>query len=267
MRCGRWLIENSPKFPGRISQELWQRSGREFDDFCVGDRVFGMTSPFKGGAFAEFAAVPASHLARLPDGVSFEDAASIPIAGLAALQALRDCGQAKTGSSILFHGASGGMGLFSIQIAKLFGARMTAVAGTNGVERMHELGADQVIDYKTRDGTRFDHPFDIIVNGSGKFPYAAGQRFLVSNGRLIEASPTIPGFIGSKIANIFRSRQHLMLMTQARRVDLVELVRLVDRRLLQTTIAKHYRFSDTPVAFMEQEKGGIVGKAVIQISH
>lgn len=254
-----------PKTPGSELAGVVAAVGAGVTGFQVGDAVFGTVGSFKGGAFAQFAAVPAGDLAPIPKGVSFEDAAALPLAGLAALQALRDLGKATAGTQILFHGASGGMGLYAIQIAKQLGAHITAVASTGGVETMRALGADVVIDYTKTDGAAFDRQFDVIVNASGKLPYAKARRFLRRGGRMIEPSPFIPVVIGSAIANPFRREKHLMLMTKANRADLDQLAAGVVSGALRTTIAKVYPLAEAKAAFTAQEKGGVVGKLVVRV--
>ena len=262
-----WPLVNNrfPKIPGSDVAGVVTAVGPGVTQFKVGDAVFGTVGSFKGGAFAQFAAVPASELAPIPAGLSFEDAASLPIVGLAALQALRDLGKAAAGTEILFHGASGGMGLFAIQIAKQLGARITAVASTGGLAAMRSLGADTVIDYTKSDGMSFDRKFDVIVNASGKLPYAKAKHLLKRGGRVIEPSPNIPLIIGSAIANLFRSRKNLMLMTKAQRADLDQLSAGVLDGSLKTTIAKVYPLAEAAQAFRHQEKGGVIGKIVVTV--
>jgi NADPH:quinone reductase-like Zn-dependent oxidoreductase len=229
---------------------------------AVGDRVFGATAPFKGGSFAEQAAVPATQLARLPEGMDSELAAALPIAGLAALYALRDLGKLQPGQRVLLHGATGAVGLYAVQIAKMIGATVVAVAGA-GLQAAGSLGADTLIDYRVQHGTRFDHPFDVILNLSGKLPWVLGRRHLTPAGRFIEPSPTIPLFIGAMAANIFRRRKLLPLATAPKRADLDYLARLVGNGTLKVTIAATLPFESAKDAFGMMEKGGVVGKVVV----
>jgi len=255
-----------PKIPGSDLAGVVAAVGPGVTEFKIGDAVFGTVGSFKGGALAEFAAVPAKVLAPIPEGLSFEAAASIPVVGLAALQGLRDVGKVTSGTEVLFHGASGGMGLFAIQIAKQLGARITAVASTRGIETMRSLGADAVIDYTKSDGMTFDRKFDVIVNGSGKLPFAKAKHLLNRGGRVIEPSPFIPVIIKSAIANLFRSRKNLMLMSEATRADLDYLAGGVANGSLKTTIATVYPLAEAAQAFRDQEKGGTVGKLIVKIS-
>ena len=115
-------------------------------DFQPGDRVFGDVGEAGCGGFAEFVAAPASPLARIPDGVSFEEAAALPMAGVTALQAVRDVAKVQPGQKVLIHGSAGGVGTSAVQLAKVLGAEVTAVCSTRNVEQSRALGADHVID-------------------------------------------------------------------------------------------------------------------------
>jgi NADPH:quinone reductase-like Zn-dependent oxidoreductase len=264
-QMGPLVKKTFPKIPGIDIAGVVAAVGEGVTAVKAGDEVFGATDPFKGGALAAFVAVDAGQLAPKPPQLSFEEAAAIPVAGLAALTSLRELGGIKKGDEVLIHGASGAVGLFAVQIAKHMGARVTAVVGTNGVEAVRAFGADRIIDYRLADGTRFDQRFDIILNASGQMPYSKGERYLADAGRLIEPSPTIPVFIGSKIANPFRRKKHLVLQTFPRRADLETLAGLVARGALQTTIARSYPLDEAREAFAAMEKGGVVGKIVIRI--
>jgi NADPH:quinone reductase-like Zn-dependent oxidoreductase len=254
-----------PKVPGADLAGVVTAVAADVAGFAVGDTVFGAANPFTGGAMAEAVAVPAKYLAPKPPTLSFEDAAALPIAGIAALMALRDLGRIKAGDEVLIHGASGAVGLYAIQIARSLGARITAVTGTGGVSAIQAFGADEVIDYRKEDGQTFTRRFDLILNASGAMPYAKGKRFLKPRGELVEPSPTVPVFIGSKIANLFRSRKHLMLQTVPNRKDLDVLVGMIAAGGLRTTIAKTYDFSDAKAAFTRMEKGGVVGKLIVRV--
>ncbi len=162
--------------------------GRDVKQFQSGDAVFGVTG-FAGGGFAEYACAPEAKLARKPANLSFEDAAAVPIAAVTALQALRDKGRIQPGQKVLIDGASGGVGTFAIQIAKSFGAEVTAVCSTRNVDIARSLGADHVIDYTKEDFRQRAQRYDLIVGGqrpSFSFrlqAHAASRRDLRRGGR------------------------------------------------------------------------------------
>jgi NADPH:quinone reductase-like Zn-dependent oxidoreductase len=263
---GPLVNKKFPKVPGADFSGVVTGVAPDVTSVSIGDEVYGATDPFKGGALAEHVVVPAGQIAAKPRGLSFEQAAAIPVAGLAALYSVRELGGLKPGDSLLVHGASGGVGLFAIQLAKELGAKVTAVAGPAGLGAVRAAGADVVIDYKTPGGAGFQQPFDVIINASGKMPFSVGNRYLNPGGRLIEPSPTIPIYIGSKLANLFRSKKHLMLQTFPRSKDLAYLSSLVESGRLTVTVAKVYPLDLVKQAFGDQEKGGILGKIVITVS-
>jgi NADPH:quinone reductase-like Zn-dependent oxidoreductase len=265
-KMGPLVNKTFPKVPGADIAGIVTAVGPDVTDLNVGDAVFGAVDPFKGGATSEYVKVPAQQLALKPKSLSFEDAASLPIAGLAALYSLRELGKVTAGSKVLIHGASGAVGLFAVQIAKSFGAHVTAVAGTSAIDSVKQMGADVIIDYKKEDASTFASTFDVIINASGQLPFAKAKPFLVPNGRLIEPSPTIPVFIGSKIANLFRRQKHLTLQTFPRRGDLEHLAQRVESGEITTTIARRFGFAEAADAFATQEKGGVIGKLIVSMA-
>lgn len=261
---GPLVSKTFPKVPGADLAGIIQQVGEGVAGLKVGDAVFGAVDPFKGGAFAAVAAVPASQLALKPAELSFETAAALPITGIAALTSMRDLGQVTSGSKVLVHGGSGAVGLFAIQIAKHLGAHVTAVAGTAGIAAMRDAGADVVIDYRKSDAmAALTSNYDVILNASGALPYAKAQSLLTMSGKLIEPSPTIPLVIGSKIANLFRRRRHLALMAKPSRADLELLARWVADGTLKPTIAMTFPLSQAREALATMEKGGVVGKVIV----
>lgn len=251
-----------PKVPGSDIAGVVLAVGPKAKRFKVGDRVFGATNAFKGGAFAEEVALPEDSLAPIPRSLGFPEAATLPITGLAALLALRGLGRIKGGDEVLIYGSSGAAGLFAIQLATHFGGHVTTVSGTAGAAASKAMGADQALDYKSGPVVLVG-AFDIIIDFSGTFPFARARMHLKRNGRFIESSPTIPKFLGSMIANLFRAKKHLMLTTMANSEGLELLASLVAAGELRTTIARSYPLTEAKRAFIEQEKGGIVGKIVV----
>lgn len=157
-----------PKFPGLGADMagVVESVGSQVTRFQAGDPVFGTGK----GAFAQFACAPAKNLARKLDGISFAQAASVPIAALTALQGLRDSGQLKAGQTVLINGAAGGVGTFAVQIARHLGARVTGVCSTHNLELVRALGAEDAIDYTRQDfvqsATRYNVLFDLVGNRS-----------------------------------------------------------------------------------------------------
>jgi len=232
--------------------------------FRPGDEVFGATNPFQGGAFAEFASLPEGALAVKPPALSFEQAAALPITGLAALYSLRELGEIHQGARVLIYGSSGSAGLFAVQLGKQLGGHVTGVCGTDGVELCKHLGADVVLDYRSGPVT-LHGPYDIVVDFSGHFGFEAARHHMAEHGRFIDPSPTVPQFLGAKIANPFRSQKDLMLQTESKSEDLEYLASLVESGKLKVTIAKSFPIAQALQAFALQEQGGVVGKIVVTI--
>jgi len=157
--------------------------GKKVTQFKPGNNVFGVGK----GAFAEYARAPEAKLAPKPDDVSFDQAAAIPIAGLTALQALRDKGHLQSGQKVLINGASGGIGTFAVQIAKSFGADVTGVCSAKNAELVCSLGGDRVIDYTHEDFTQGSERYDLLLDNVGNRTLAAMKRVLNPNGKCIMA--------------------------------------------------------------------------------
>jgi NADPH:quinone reductase-like Zn-dependent oxidoreductase len=251
-----------PKVPGADLAGEVIAVGPGVDDIRVGDSVFGAADPFKGGAFAERIALPAKNLCALPAPLALDVAACLPIAGLAALQSLRDLGLLQTGQSVLIHGATGPVGLMAVQLAKRTGAEVVAV-GSAGLETARRLGADRTIDYRREPDLPAGERFDVVLNLSGKLPFARGRRLLKPQGRLVEPSPTIPLFIGSKLGNLFRRQKHMALAAAVRRADLALLADLAVSGSLEIVIAAQFPFSAARDAYAMVERGGVIGKVVV----
>jgi len=260
-KMGPLVSRRFPKVPGADFAGTVVAIGKGVTDVQIGQRVYGAADVFKGGSFAERIAVPARQVAALPDALADDVAASLPIAGLAALKALRDLGGLMMGQRVLVHGATGPVGLFAIQIAKAMGAPVTAVAGA-GLDAAAKFGADTLIDYRAAASAPAG-PFDVILNLSGQLPWRRARALLAPRGRLVEAAPTIPQFIGATLGNLVRRRAHMPLATSANRRDLTDLATWVSTGKLQSTIAARFPFDQSIDAMALMAKGGVVGKIVV----
>ena len=197
-----------PGRPGVDVAGLVEAVGRNVTQFKPGDDVFGVciSNPHNSGvkvwvheqgAFAEYACAPESTLVLKPDNVTFEQAAAVPMAALTALQGLRDKGHIQSGQKVLIHGAGGGVGTFAVQIAKSFGADVTAVSRTSNVEMVRSIGADQVIDYIQEDYTKSGQRYDLIFDCYASHPLSACRRVLNPRGVYVGiGTPVNAGGIG-----------------------------------------------------------------------
>ena len=244
--------------------------GGKVTKYKPGDEVFGTA----GGAFAEYVAIgeSSSSIAHKPARLNFEQAAAMPIAGLTALQALRDQGQLQAGQSVLINGASGGVGTFAIQIAKAHGARVTAVCSTRNVELVRSLGADQVIDYTREDFTGRAERYDLILDNVGNHSFHALRKVLVPKGRVVLVGgpkgpwvdPFIP-LIKGEIVAPFVDEQFLWFVASITTRDLEAMADLAQQGKLRSAIGNRYALRDVPAALDYLGGRHASGKVVIQV--
>ena len=226
-----------PKFgrPGVDVAGDIEAVGRNVTQFKPGDKVFGGCS----GAFAEYACTAASKLAMKPDNVTFEQAASVNVAGLTALQGLRDKGKIQPGNKVLINGAAGGVGTFAVQIAKTFGANVTGVCSTRNVEMVRSIGADEVIDYTQQDFTKSDltsnQRYDLILDCVGNHSFSACRRVLNPDGRLVgigaphdvSMSALLAPMIKDLVLSVFGSQKAVMFIAKSSQDDLTLIGELI----------------------------------------
>src|SRR5438309_5064985 len=246
--------------------------GKNVTQFKAGDEVFGG----RGGAFAQYVCPRATRAVALkPGSASFEEAASVNIAGITALQALRDKGKVQPGQKVLINGASGGVGTFAVQIAKSLGADVTGVCSTRNVDLVKSLGADHVIDYTKEDFAKGDQRYDVILdnvpnhslsecrrvlNPQGKYVMIGGggpndNRWIGPFGRLIQALVISP-FVSQKMG---------MMMAQLTKNDLSILGDMMQSGKVKPVIDRTYKLSELPAAIAYLEEGHARGKVVITV--
>jgi NADPH:quinone reductase-like Zn-dependent oxidoreductase len=246
--------------------------GKNVTQFQPGDEVFGG----KVGAFGEYVTPRADRAVALkPSNVSFEEAASVNIAGLTALQAVRDKGKIQPGQKVLINGASGGVGTFAVQIAKNFGADVTGVCSTRNVDLVKSLGADQVIDYTKEDFTKSDQKYDVILDNVANHSLSENRKVLTPNGKYVMiggGSANQQGWIGSMgqplkalLMKPFVSQQMGMMMAELKQSDLQFLAGLMQSGKLKPVIDRTYKLEQVPDAIRYVEQGHARGKVVISV--
>jgi NADPH:quinone reductase-like Zn-dependent oxidoreductase len=238
--------------------------GKDVSDLAPGDEVFGGRS----GAFAEY--VSAVSVVRKPPNVSFEEAATVGIAGLTALQGLRDHGNLREGERVLINGASGGVGTLAVQIAKALGAHVTAVCSTRNVEQARDLGADRVLDYTRQDFTREPERYDLVVDVAGGHSWRAIRRVLEPDGRLV-----IVGAHGSRgqlrhiaavwLSSRFAKHTVKFFVAKFNKVDLQTLADLLSSGELRPAIDRTYDLTEASEALRTFGEGHVRGKLVLII--
>ena len=241
--------------------------GNDVTRFKPGDEVFGGRS----GAFAEFVLIPENRaLVLKPANVTFEQAASIPIAAVTALQALRDKGKLQPGQKVLINGASGGVGTFAVQIAKSMGAEVSGVCSTRNVEMVRSLGADHVFDYKKEDYTESGQTFDLIVDMVGNHTPLANTQLLSPEGALV----LVGGPKGNWIAPLIRplqtavfspfvDQEMVTLLAQIKQEDLATLAGLMQSGQVTPVIDRNFPLSEIADAIRYSESGRARGKIII----
>ncbi len=237
--------------------------GRNVKQFQPDDEVFGMV---KGG-FAEYACAPENALALKPVNLSFEEAAAVPMAAVTALQGLRDEGQIQAGQKVLINGASGGVGTFAVQIAKSFGAEVTAVCSTRNLDQARSIGADHIIDYTKEDFTKNGQQYDLVFAANGYHSLSAYKRTLTPKGIYIMA--------GGSVAQIFQSMLMGSMMSEtggktmggvsAKRSqqDLVFIKELFEAGKVKSVIDRRYPLSEAAEALRYLGEGHAKGKIVV----
>ncbi len=266
---GGGLLRPKKAIPGVDIAGRIEAAGRCVKQFRPGDEVFGDISACGNGGFAEYVAVPENALALKPTPLSFEEAAAMPMAAVTALQGLRDQGKIQAGQKVLINGASGGVGTFAVQIAKAFGAEVTAVCSTRNLDMARTLGADRVIDYTKEDFTRNGQTYDLILAANGYHPLSAYKRALTPQGIYV--------MIGGTPAQIFQAMLLGSWMSEnggkklggftakANQGDLVVLKELVEAGKVAPVIDKRYSLSEAAEAVRHLGAGHARGKVVITV--
>jgi NADPH:quinone reductase-like Zn-dependent oxidoreductase len=264
-----------PKFnrPGRDVAGRVESVGPGVTRFKPGDEVFGICR----GSLAEYACASESALAAKPANASFEQAAAIPLAGLTALQGLRNAGRIQPGQRVLINGAAGGIGTFAVQIAKSFGADVTGVCSTRNAEMVSSIGADRVVDYTredfTRSGQRYDLIYDLVTNHG----FLTCRRVLSPQGLLVAAGAggadgrkfgrRMGRMLSGLLISRFTSQKVVSFMTRLKQEDLVTLGGLLESRKVTPVMDSRHRLSETSEAFRRLAEGHARGKIVVTIDH
>jgi NADPH:quinone reductase-like Zn-dependent oxidoreductase len=242
--------------------------GKHVKQFQPGDEVFGVTG-FSGGAFAEYVSATEDKLALKPANLSFEGAAAVPIAALTALQGLRDKGRIQPGQKVLVDGASGGVGTFAIQIAKSFGAEVTAVCSARNVETARSLGADHVIDYTREDFTKSGRRYDLILGANAYHAIFDYWRALSPDGIYVMVGGGLPQVLRFLLLAPFLSligrNKMRFFIAKMNKKDLDLLKDLLADGKVVPVIDRRYPLNDVADALRYSEEGHAQGKVVITV--
>jgi len=234
----------------------------------AGDEVFGGCD----GAFAEYASGKEKNLVRKPAGLTFEEAAAVPIAGCTALQAIRDLGEVQPGQTVLINGAAGGVGTFAVQIARAFGADVTGVCSTGNLDMVRSIGANQVIDYTVEDFTRAGRLYDLILDLVGNRSMSDLRRALTPRGTAILAGGgggrllgPMAQMLGSRILTRFVSQRLVMFIAKLNGKDLLVLAELIEAGKVKPVVDRTYPLDETATAIRYLEARHARGKVVVTV--
>jgi NADPH:quinone reductase-like Zn-dependent oxidoreductase len=263
-----WTKPKRP-IPGADVAGVVVQVGERVSGFAVGDEVFG---DIGFGAFAEFASVNPRAIVAKPTEIGFEQAAAVPLAGLTALQGLRDMGGLQSGQKVIVNGASGGVGTFAVQIAKALGAEVTAVCSTAKVEMVSSIGADKVIDYTKADYTTSEEGYDLLFDNAGNRPWSETHRVLADGGINVTVTGPKHAVLGPfrnllfrKAASMFGSKRFSWFTAAVKADDLAFLGGLLASADVIPVIESTYPLENLSAALRYLGEGHALGKLVVTI--
>lgn len=244
--------------------------GKNVKDLRPGDEVYGDLSWAGRGGLAEYVCAPESMLAHKPTNISFEEAAAVPMAAGVALQALRNRGQIQPGQNVAVSGASGGIGTFAVQIAKAYGAHVTAITSTKNLDTARIIGADQVIDYTREDFTANGHRYDLILAANGYHRLSHYRRVLTPSGKYVmtggSGTQMMEAMLFGPFISLTSKQQMGNLLYRPNQDDLMCLKELIEAGKVTPVISKIFPLNEAAEAFRYYGAGHISGKIVITIN-
>jgi NADPH:quinone reductase-like Zn-dependent oxidoreductase len=265
-RLFTWLHKPKHKVLGCDIAGRVEAAGRNVKEFQPGDEVFGVIG-LAGGGFAEYACAPERKLALKPANLSFEEAAAVPIAAITALQGLRDKGRIQSGQKVLIDGASGGVGTFAVQIAKSFGAEVTAVCSTRNMDTARSLGADHVIDYTRENFTKSGQRYDLILGANARHSIFDYRRALSQDGIFVIAGAGLARMLQTVLLGLLLSsigsKKTRFFLAKINHKDLVFLKGLLETGKVTPVVDRHCSLSDGAEALRYLAEGHAQGKVVI----
>lgn len=269
IRQGKVWFLTGFRFPRQLGADVAGEVvavGRKVRRYEVGDAVYGMLSAPKGGSYAAYAVAPEKYLAPKPPHLSYEKAAAVPMAGLTALQALRDQGRLRSGQRVLINGSSGGVGTFAVQLANVLGAHVTAVCSTRNLDLSRQLGADKVIDYTKQQVTDLpDFSFDLIFDTVGSLPFDKARPLLARQGTYVTTQPGPYAYTQSFLSRLLPGRRIRVVLTKNSRKDLQYLTTLLEAWKIRPVIDAVFPLREIRQAHERSESHRAVGKIVLTV--
>lgn len=253
------LFKPKDKITGSDFSGIVTEVGTHVQQFKVGDHVFGET--LKGGAFAEYVCVPATVCATIPEGAGFPEMACVPMAGLTALQALITHGQLKAGETVLINGASGGVGHFAVQIAKAFGAKVTAVCSGKNIDFVKSIGADQVIAYDKENIHQHNGKYDLVIDTNGNLYYNDYTR--MGHRGVMVGFTTMGHMVSLLLKRAFSKFPLTQFTAEATTKDLQALAALIRDKKISPHMERTFSYKDIPTAIAYIESMRTRGKVAM----
>lgn len=253
------LFQPTGKIIGSDFAGIVEQVGKNVNQFKVGDRVFGES--LAGGAFAEYACIPENICAKMPYGTDFSEMACLPIAGLTALQALITHGQLQRGETVLINGSSGGVGHFAVQIAKAYGATITAVCSSKNVDFVMSLGADKVIPYDKESIHQHTGKYDLVVDTNGNLNFHDYKR--MGQRGVMTGFTTMGHMISVLVNKVFTKYPLIQFTAEANSNDLDILASLIAEKKIKVHIDKIYSYGNIPEAISYIEAMRTRGKVAM----
>ena len=259
---GAGLLKPKHKILGADMAGKVEAVGDKVKQFRPGDDVFGEGGY---GGFAEYACVDENRFVLKPADLTFEEAAAVPMAGLTALQGLRDKGHIQAGQKVLINGASGGVGTFAVQIAKSYEAEVTGVCSTAKMDLVRSIGADHVVDYTREDVTKKGQLFDLIFDNAAFRSISKYRRIMAPGGRYVLAGGSMSRFFQLMLMSMTGVKNMGLMVANVNQKDLLFLIELMKAGKVRSIIDKRYPLSETAEALRYLEEGHARGKVVITV--
>ncbi len=268
IRDGRFKMmtgRTPPKVLGVDYAGVVVEVGKEVSTFQVGDEVFGMLDGFRTreGSYAEYIKAKPAGMSLKPKNLTFDEAASLPLVSLTAYQALVELGDLQGGEQVLINGATGGVGSAAVQIAKAFGAEVTAVCRSQNCYFAQELGASRVIDYTQEDPHRSERPYDVIFDTVGNLDFGRCKSILKEDGLYVSTDAPVSLLILSPLANLLRRKKMKILLSRPNGSMLKVIREMVEYGELKAHLFKRFIMDEIHDAHLLMEQGGFRGKLVL----
>jgi NADPH:quinone reductase-like Zn-dependent oxidoreductase len=266
VRKGKFQVATGKRFPIILGNDI---AGEVVEvgrgaDLALGEYVFGMINDFSGRAYAEYAAVDANQLGRAPSSIDLRAAAAVPLAAQTALQGLRDHAEITPGQKVLINGASGGVGVFAVQIAKILGGNVTAVCSHRNIDLVRELGADHVVDYTETELVTLSERFDAFYDVFGNYSFDKVKHLLTPRGTYIQTIPSSRIF--KDVARTFvRKQRAKLVLVKSRRSQLDWLRQQIDGSRLRVVVDRSFPLSKAADAHRYMETKRARGKVVLEV--